>query len=85
MLTFCAGLVPSRVSCLAPRQLGLTLLVPLSFGVVAMVVRCKSCDKWYGSEDEGYGPCSIKHMRGDKQYITHALHECDEIQGGAKL
>ncbi|MEM4657559.1 MAG: hypothetical protein QXX77_03950 [Candidatus Methanosuratincola sp.] len=42
-------------------------------------MRCKSCEKWYGAEDDDYGPCSIKHARGDKKFITHGEHVCDEI------
>lgn len=41
--------------------------------------RCKSCEKWYGAEDEDYGPCSIKNARGEQRYITHGRHKCDEI------
>jgi len=41
--------------------------------------RCKNCDQWYGAEDEEYGPCRIKHARGDKRYMTHGDHSCDEI------
>lgn len=42
-------------------------------------MRCKSCEKWYGAEDEDYGPCNIKHARGDRKYITHGRHKCDEV------
>jgi len=42
-------------------------------------MKCKDCDKWYGAEDDDYGPCSLKHARGDKKFITHGLHECDEV------
>jgi len=45
----------------------------------ALPMRCKDCEKWYGAEDDDYGPCSIKHARGDKKYITHGDHRCDEI------
>ena len=41
---------------------------------------CKSCEKWYGGEDDGYGPCAIKHMRGDKRFITYGYHVCDELE-----
>ena len=41
-------------------------------------LKCKDCEKWYGAEDDEIGPCTIKNMRGDKRYITHGLHECDE-------
>ena len=40
---------------------------------------CKNCEKWYGADDDGFGPCSIKNSRGDKRYITFAFHRCDEI------
>ncbi|MDH7555311.1 MAG: hypothetical protein ACQXXL_01525 [Candidatus Methanosuratincola sp.] len=46
---------------------------------VRIAMRCKSCEKWYGAEDDDYGPCSIKHARGDKKFITHGEHVCDEI------
>ncbi len=42
-------------------------------------MRCKDCRKWYGAEDDGFGPCSIKNSRGDGRYITFAMHKCDEI------
>jgi len=42
-------------------------------------MRCKNCEKWYGAEDDDYGPCSIKHARGDKKHITYGEHRCDEI------
>lgn len=44
---------------------------------VAILV-CKDCRYWYGAEDEGFGPCSLKHMRGERKYLTRGLHECDE-------
>lgn len=40
--------------------------------------RCRDCDKWYGSEDEEYGPCMYKHLRGEERFVTHGDHECDE-------
>ena len=42
------------------------------------VLHCKDCPRWYGGEDEEIGPCSIKHARGDKKYLTQGTHECDE-------
>lgn len=39
---------------------------------------CKDCDKWYGQEDDEYGPCMYKHARKDKRYVTYGFHECDE-------
>ncbi len=33
---------------------------------------------WYGGEDDGWGPCSIKNRRGDDRYLTWGGHECDE-------
>ncbi len=41
---------------------------------------CKDCDRWYGQEDDEYGPCMYKHHRKDKKYITYGYHECDEIE-----
>ena len=40
---------------------------------------CKDCECWYGNEDEEYGPCTVKHRRGDKRYVTHGSHKCDEV------
>ncbi|MCJ2519461.1 MAG: hypothetical protein LN412_00735 [Candidatus Thermoplasmatota archaeon] len=40
--------------------------------------QCKDCDKWYGAEDDEYGPCLYKHARGDKRFITYGSHQCDE-------
>ena len=39
---------------------------------------CKDCDKWYGQEDDEYGPCSYKNLRKEKKYLTYGYHECDE-------
>ena len=39
---------------------------------------CKDCDKWYGQEDDEYGPCVYKHLRKEKRYVTYGWHECDE-------
>jgi hypothetical protein len=44
-------------------------------------LRCRECNKWYGAEDDEFGPCMIKHMRGDKKYLTHGTHICDEEEG----
>lgn len=41
---------------------------------------CKDCDKWYGQEDDEYGPCMYKHLRKEKRYVTYGFHECDEIE-----
>ena len=41
---------------------------------------CKDCDKWYGQEDDEYGPCMYKHHRKDRKYVTYGYHECDEIE-----
>jgi hypothetical protein len=43
-----------------------------------LALHCRDCDKWYGSEDDGYGPCTIKSQRGDKKPLTYGGHECDE-------
>jgi len=42
------------------------------------VLVCKDCRYWYGAEDEGFGPCSLKHMRGERKYLTWGSHACDE-------
>jgi hypothetical protein len=42
--------------------------------------RCKDCDKWYGQEDDEYGPCMYKHLRKEKRYVTYGYHECDELE-----
>ncbi|MFQ5553418.1 MAG: hypothetical protein ACE5EW_06840 [Thermoplasmata archaeon] len=39
---------------------------------------CKDCDKWYGAEDDEYGPCMYKDARGDDRFVTHGSHPCDE-------
>ncbi len=39
---------------------------------------CRDCPLWYGEEDRGWGPCSIKHQRGDVRFITFGGHSCDE-------
>jgi hypothetical protein len=39
---------------------------------------CKDCDKWYGAEDDEYGPCMYKHMRGEEKFVTPGHWECDE-------
>jgi len=41
---------------------------------------CKDCDKWYGQEDDEYGPCMFKHLRKEKRYVTHGYHACDETE-----
>ena len=45
---------------------------------VRMTLYCRDCDKWYGSEDDGYGPCTIKSQRGEKKPLTYGGHTCDE-------
>jgi len=42
------------------------------------MLQCKDCDKWYGGEDDEFGPCNLKHMRGDRNYITFGYRDCDE-------
>ena len=39
---------------------------------------CKDCRFWYGAEDDGFGPCALKHQRNDERYITYGYHRCDE-------
>jgi hypothetical protein len=41
-------------------------------------LRCRDCPMWYGAEDDGWGPCSIKHQRGDVRFLTFGGHACDE-------
>ncbi len=41
-------------------------------------LHCRDCPMWYGGEDDGWGPCSIKHRRGDDRYLTWGGHRCDE-------
>jgi hypothetical protein len=41
---------------------------------------CKDCDKWYGQEDDEYGPCMYKNFRKEKRYVTYGYHECDEVE-----
>lgn len=41
-------------------------------------ILCRDCPLWYGEEDRGWGPCSIKHQRGDVRFITFGGHTCDE-------
>lgn len=41
-------------------------------------LHCRDCPMWYGAEDDGWGPCSIKHRRGDVRYLTYGGHLCDE-------
>lgn len=42
------------------------------------MLHCRDCPKWYGAEDDEFGPCMIKNMRGDRKHVTHGSHECDE-------
>jgi len=39
---------------------------------------CKDCDRWYGQEDDEYGPCTYKHSRRDLRFVTYGYHPCDE-------
>jgi len=39
---------------------------------------CKDCENWYGAEDDEFGPCMIKSLRGDARYITQGVFACDE-------
>jgi hypothetical protein len=41
-------------------------------------LQCKGCRYWYGAEDDEYGPCQLKHMRGDPKFVTFGIHDCDE-------
>ncbi len=43
-----------------------------------VTLRCRDCPLWYGEEDRGWGPCTIKHQRGDQHYLTFGGHLCDE-------
>jgi len=47
-------------------------------GPPATTLHCRDCPMWYGAEDDGWGPCSLKHQRGDVRYLTHGSHLCDE-------
>lgn len=40
--------------------------------------QCMNCDKWYGAEDDEYGPCLYKHSREESRFVTHGSHLCDE-------
>ncbi len=42
-------------------------------------LQCKDCDKWYGAEDDEYGPCLYKHSREDDRFVTYGGHYCDEV------
>ena len=39
---------------------------------------CLECPYWYGAEDDEYGPCQLKNMRGDRKFVTFGQHDCDE-------
>ena len=41
-------------------------------------LQCQDCPMWYGAENGGLGPCSIKNRRGDTRYLTWGGHACDE-------
>lgn len=49
-----------------------------SVNPAVVTLHCRDCPMWYGGEDEGWGPCSLKHQRGDERYLTHGRHLCDE-------
>jgi hypothetical protein len=42
------------------------------------ILHCRDCPLWYGGEDDGWGPCLIKHGRGDQRYLTYGGHVDDE-------
>ena len=35
---------------------------------------CRDCDKWYGAEDDEYGPCMYKDARREPRFVTHGSH-----------
>ncbi len=41
-------------------------------------LQCKDCNKWYGAEDDEYGPCLYKHSQEDHRFVTYGAHYCDE-------
>lgn len=41
-------------------------------------LQCKDCENWYGAEDDEFGPCMLKSMRGERRYITQGVFDCDE-------
>ena len=43
-----------------------------------MVLHCPRCPLWYGAENDEYGPCQVKHARGDARFVTFGNHACDE-------
>lgn len=47
-------------------------------GGTPVTLHCLDCPMWYGAEDDGWGPCSIKHQRGDVRFLTFGAHLCDE-------
>ena len=49
-----------------------------NINTIQKVKHCKECDCWYGTVEEDYGPCKLKHNRKDKGYVTHGDHICDE-------
>lgn len=44
----------------------------------AVTLHCQDCPMWYGAENGGWGPCTIKNRRGDRRYLTWGGHACDE-------
>ena len=47
-------------------------------GATTEPLLCKDCENWYGAEDDEFGPCMLKNMRGDMRYITQGVFKCDE-------
>jgi hypothetical protein len=43
-----------------------------------MALHCPDCPLWYGAENDEYGPCQVKHARGDERFVTFGNHACDE-------
>jgi len=41
-------------------------------------LQCKDCEHWYGAEDDEFGPCALKNMRGERRFITQGVFHCDE-------
>ncbi len=44
-----------------------------------MGILCKNCGTWYGADEDGFVPCSIKNEREDALFITFAFHRFYEI------
>jgi hypothetical protein len=43
-----------------------------------VALHCPNCPLWYGAENDEYGPCQVKHARGDARFVTFGNHACDE-------